>query len=240
MTESVVIKSKNENGAPIQATFLPENGLRLVSLRMDGIDVLEEGLVIGPYWKEQNGNRSQLIPWKVEASDSGFKAEVEEKNQFKMLCQGQIGDQGLILKLSVIGVRDAVIGMDCRFPINANKCYLTSDVQSECYVDGQKQRIPEQWDYNDQGVLKWDLSQKVLCAFRPKKSPLNSKIQLTNGDQVYQIAYSCCCEENAWILDTESHQSVASIIPMTSQNPWYPNLTVSSICIALNSWNISR
>jgi hypothetical protein len=78
-----------------------------------------------------------------------------------------------------------------------------------------------------------DLSESGNYAFHPLKDPLRGKIILQTPQYQLETRYSCTSQENSWEFYKPTNGSFVCINPLSSQNPWRPNLSVSSIHIEI-------
>lgn len=269
----ITLKQKTDSGDDLEATFLPERGLNLVSFKRAGIEVIDQGTreafekssnglgpIIGPHFssKPHSSDSShgdnlyhgigRYAPWQVQQHngnkligtltgkdtwESKTLAALEGQN-FKMYYSAELTKKGLLIDLGIVSDTDSLIGIDFHYALPEGKGTLISEVRDHYYDEEIKlKRIPKEWNYSPQGLLKFDLSHDGNFAFHPLKNPLNGKITLLTSSYQLEVRYNCDCQENSWQLYRPKREQYVCINPISSQNPWKPNLSVSSIQIEL-------
>lgn len=248
------LKKTTENGSLLEAAFEAEGGLRLISFKREGIEVIDqksqssdekriEG-VIGPHLYQEILNQ---IPWQIEQKENRFIGTLTGKDiwndkplsnwigqNFKMLMNAELTSRGLILDLSIVSDTDSLIGFDVHYFLPQKKGVVQSEVKDFYYDPEIKlKKIPKEWDYSTLGLLTHSLDHECNYAFHSLKNPLKGSILLHTDDFTVATRYSCHCQENCWQLVHATESDYVSIKPMSAQNPWRTNLTVSGIQIEL-------
>lgn len=183
--------------------------------------------------------------WKVEGSPSEnrVKAIITGKEQkegiplssfegqnFKMTYEAQLHPSGLHLDLSVVSETDSLIGTEFRFALPDGPSLVSSDVKKNVYEQGVLKTLSDENSYHE-GKWTHDLSKPIHAAFHPLHTSLSGTIHLTTAKYRLEVRYRCINQEHSWVLHKQPDKSFVSISPVTSQNPWKPNLTASSIHI---------
>jgi hypothetical protein len=245
VSSSIVLKAGD-----LQATFLPESGMRCVSFKHGQIALIEEGLVIGPHF----GKRSMCSPkdpypfglgrygsWDAAFTETSFDAKLTgemthqtqelktlEGQNFKMSFRGNISPSELLLSLSVVSESDSLIGIEYMLPVSSENGPIQTTANRKIYRDGEKSAIPDHWEYKSTGELCVPTSEEYAFSFSPEPNPTEGQVIIGNS---LKVEYSCASEESSWMIRNQPSEKLLSLGAVTSQNPWKPNLTVSSITI---------
>ncbi len=190
---------------------------------------------------------ARYAPWKVlQKSENSFSVELSGKElwqetslaqlegqTFKLAFSAALLPTGLELQLSVVSDSDSLIGIDYRFHLPEGDSRVVSDIQKTYLDKGESQPLSEAWESNEEGLSQIGLNKGLDCAFYPQKDPLKGSIKLETAKYRLHIRYECGNQENCWRLFRPEGASYVSISPLSAQNPWKPNLTVSSLKINL-------
>lgn len=286
-----MIKLKNTapDGELLEATFLPEQGMNMISFKKGNTEVIDQstktlfeerfaglGALIGPHFHHRNPAIQPLIkdeslfphiarikakgiqdpfshgigryaPWKAEATETKVKASLSSKDlwngvplveleghHFTMGFQAEMTPQGLKLDLSVVSDNDSLVGIHYYYHLPKGTGTVRSYIKEKFIEEGQLKQIPQEWHVNDQHLLVFDLAKHAAdYTFYPFPKPLEAEIELDTGLYRLITKYSCASQENSWQLYHPAGASFVCIEPNTAQDPHHPNLTVSSISIAL-------
>lgn len=189
---------------------------------------------------------ARYAPWKAEATPYSVKAiltgkdtwngvplaELEGQN-FKMEFSAILKETGLFLQLSIVSDTDSLVGIHYYYALPERKGRVISHVQKEMR-DGQGLKpIPENWNFNSDHKLIFDLNQDADFNFRPYPNRREATIYLETETYTLKTLYKCACAENSWQLYHPAGASFVCIEPLSSQDPRHPNLTVSSLQIHL-------
>lgn len=191
---------------------------------------------------------SRYVAWKVESfNENKIKAALTGKElwhetplaaiegqQFKLFFQAELTPEGLHIKLSSIGESDTVIGIDYHYALPDSQGTVFSDIASKYYENGVLKEVPKNWFQENRNDFHFELKQAADYAFFPSKNPLKGSILLKTANYQLQTDYQSVNQENCWQLYKPRDASYVCIRPLSAQNPWRPNLTVSSIDILLS------
>lgn len=268
--DSITLQHPSSTGELLQATFLPDMGMNMISYKRGSREVIDQstrtlfneryaglGALIGPHFHRRNSavlpkiadeslfphiarvkakgieepfshGIARYAPWKVEATESHFKAVLTGKDlwegmslaslegqNFTMRFNGEMTEKGLQLSLDIVSDTDSLVGIHYYYHLPQGRGVVTAGVQQE----------PHQ--------LVFDLTEEVDRTFHPYPNVREGVITLDAIDYRLVTTYSCPSQENCWQLYHPQGASYVCIEPMSSQDPRHPNLTVSSIKIAL-------
>ncbi len=190
---------------------------------------------------------ARYATWKVlQKSENSFTAELSGKElwqetplaqlegqAFKLALTAAILPAGLELQLSVVSDSDSLIGIDYRFHLPEGNSRVISAIQKTYLDKGEPQQLSEAWKSDEEGSSQIELNKGFDCAFYPQKDPLKGAICLQTSKYQLHVRYECGNQENCWRLFRPEGASYVCISPLSAQNPWKPNLTVSSLKIYL-------
>jgi hypothetical protein len=291
--QKIILEKITQDGSLLQATFLPEKGMNLISYKKNKIEIIEQttwnlfeerfaglGALIGPHFHRRrpeiiptikdeslfphiaavkakgvqepfSHGIARYAPWKFESTQTSVKAtltgkdtwnnvplsELEGQN-FKMEYQADLKDNGLHLTLSIVSDTGSLVGIHYYYALPNGKGIITSRVQDQVIIEGKLQPIPKEWNYDDQQRLNFDLDQEADFTFHPHPDPLKGDILLETEAYHLRTRYSCNCQENCWQLYHPKNAAFVCIEPISAQDPRHANLTVSSLNIHLEIFEI--
>jgi len=286
--KKIVLEKKTSQGIHLQAVFLPEKGMNLISYQRDGVEVIAQstweifeeryaglGALIGPHFHRRlpalipkikneelfphiarvkakgvqepfSHGIARYAPWQAEASKEKVKAtlsgadlwngitlkELEGQN-FKILFSANLEEDGLHLNLSVVSDTASLMGIHYYYDLPLCGATVTSQVKNEVRIEGKLQPIPDQWKFNEQQLLTFNLTEEADYTFRPYPDPLKAEILLETKEYSLRTSYFCNNEENCWQLYHPKDATFVCVEPISSQDPRHPNLTASQINIHL-------
>ena len=187
---------------------------------------------------------ARYAPWKIlSTKDNLFTATLISKDTWKeatltnlegqvfvMHYTAELNSQGLAVSLSVVSDADSVVGTDFRFKLPEGQGKVISDVKEIALRSGKEEPLPHNLK-NDTHTMVWDLANPCEYIFHPFTNPVSGKIILETESYSLETVYKSRNQENSWQLKREKDASYVSINPLSAKNPWFPNLTVSSIDI---------
>lgn len=189
---------------------------------------------------------ARYAPWKAVSTDTTITATLSGKDtwndvplsslegqNFKMNFKAELVDQKLILNLDVVSDTDSVVGIHYYYHLPNGSGKVIAAVQRSMIDQGERKEIPADWSLDSQNTLTFDLRNEADYTFFPYPNPREGKILLETGGYRLLTTYSCPSQENSWQLYHPKGASFVCIEPLSSQDPRHPNLTVSSIRIAL-------
>lgn len=286
---AVTLKNVSSEGLPLEATFLPEKGMNLISYKRGDIEVIDQstwnlfeerfaglGALIGPHFHHRNPNTLPVIkdeslfphiarvkahgtqdpfshgigryaPWKAEATSTKIHAVLSSKEtwndmalsalegqNFTMTFDAELTANGLHIDMSVVSDADSIVGIHYYFRLPQGKGTVVSTIQNS-FLDEHHMRkaIPENWDFDSNHLLRFDLNQSADFTFYPFPNALQGDILLETEEYRLKVKYFNDCQENCWQLYHPAGVSFVCIEPLSAQDPRHPNLTVSSIRIQL-------
>lgn len=286
--QKVILENRTKDGSQLQATFLPEKGMNLISYKKNEIEVIDQstwnlfeerfaglGALIGPHFHRRlpetiptvkdeslfphiarvkakgvqepfSHGIARYAPWQAEWTSTRVKAvltgkdtwngislaELEGQN-FKMQFQADLKEDGLFLQLSVVSDTGSVVGIHYYYALPNGKGKVKAKVKNQVIKDGQLQKIPTDWNYDEQHELSVDLTGEADFTFRPYPDPLHAQILLETETYRLKTSYACNCAENSWQLYHPKNASFVCIEPLSAQDPRRPHLTVSGLNIHL-------
>lgn len=288
MMHFMKLTSKTPDGTPLEATFLPEKGMNMISFKRGDVEVIDQstkeifderfgglGPLIGPHFYQRKKETLPLIkqeelfphialikkqqrvdpfshgigryaPWKVEATDNSLVATLSGKDQwmgvplaelegqqFQMTFKTELKSDGLHLNLSVASDTDSLVGIHYYYRLPNGRGTIYSRIQDRYIVNRESQPIPQEWNYDDQHLLTYELNRDTDFTFHPFPDPKASKIILETEEYRLTTTYSCINQENSWQLYHPKGASYVCVEPITARDPRAANLTASSISIHL-------
>lgn len=231
------------------ATFNPQLGLRLCSLRYQGIEAIveESTFPVAPRFGERHpqlivppppelawGGKGEPFPHGIAAHAPWRDLEVET-HRIEAALRGseewcgtplkELEGQNFLLRFEAL-----FLGERLRFLLS---CVSDTDslVGYHCCC-----RLPKEAGYLEADDLfceTFTAESAVDRALRPSKDPCSEEITLTTSEYLLTISYSCCCVENCWHLHKVEGTPFLAIAPLSSRDPKRPHLSVSSIAIDL-------
>lgn len=287
-TNAIILKNEASPEQRLEAIFLPERGMNLISFKKGGVEIIDQstwslfedrfsglGALIGPHFHRRNPATlpkiadeslfphiarvkargtadpfshgiARYAPWKTSATSSSIRASLSGKDEwngvplsalegqnFKMNFNASLTSSALEIELDVVSDADSVVGIHyyLRLPKNAGK--VISTVQPNYIGPQGRQALPSTWNIDSQHVLTFDLSLEADFTFYPFPNPREGTIRLETEEYQLEMSYTCPSQENCWQLYHPRDASFVCIEPLSAQDPRHPNLTVSSIRIAL-------
>ncbi len=250
MVEDINIASKDTS-----ASFTCNLGLNLISLKLGDIEVIHsapEGF-IGPHFGLRHPSllgggedpypfgAARYLPWEAEKkSENEFHAKISgdqeslEGQKFQIAVDGKIIDDTLRLHQSVVSAADSLIGCQARLRLpKEGENTLRIDSRDKYYVNGKLTQMPEFWERSPDGFVTVSLNTPFEAGFRPIINPLRGRIQLKTDSYLVELEYTSISEESSWYIIYPEESPYISIAAVSSQNPWHPNLTVSSVDMSL-------
>lgn len=288
MMDPIFLKNHTSQGDLLEAIFLPDKGMNMVSFKRGSTEVIDQstrplfeerfaglGALIGPHFHHRNPaiippikdeslfphiarlkakgilepfshGIGRYAPWKAKATESKVSAILTGKDQwngvplaelegqnFSMLFQAELLPDGLHLDLSVVSDADSLVGIHYYYHLPKGKGTIFSQVQNYYMDHNERKPLPSAWKIDSQQLLTYDLNVDTDYTFYPFPDPLTGTIVLDAVDYRLTTNYRCSSQENSWQLYHPEGASFVCIEPISSQDPRHPNLTVSSIQIAL-------
>lgn len=289
LSNAAILSTKTDKGGTLQATFLPEKGMNLISFKKDDIEIIDQttlplfeerfaglGALIGPHFHRRRTETlppianeslfphiarvkakgimdpfshgiSRYAPWKATATETTIKASLSGKDtwnnvplaslegqNFKMNFKAELTPFGLLLDLDVVSDTDSLVGIHYYYHLPRGKGTIVSAVQPSYIDQGTRKALSESWDVTSQNVLTFDLQNEADYTFFPYPNPCAGNILLKTETYQLTTTYRCQSQESSWQLYHPKGASFVCIEPVSSQDPRHPNLSVSSIHIALN------
>ncbi len=188
----------------------------------------------------------RYAPWKAQATSNTVTATLSGKDQwngvplaslegqnFTMKYDAELKPEGLAIKMSVVSDADSLVGLHYYYALPDGKGRVIAHVQNKMIDHGEKRPIPNDWNYDEQRRLVFELDKDADFTFRPFPDSRNGEIVLETKAYNLVTRYRCLCDENSWQLYHPAGASFVCIEPISSQDPRHPNLTVSSIEVLL-------
>lgn len=159
-------------------------------------------------------------------------SELEGQN-FRMNFNAEIDEKGLHLSLSVVSDTASLVGIHYYYHLPQKKGTVTAGVQDTYYDPHVKRPIPDEWNYDANQTLTYELDRATDYAFHPYPNPRHGNILLDAVDYRLRTTYTTASSENAFQVYHPEGASFVCIEPCSAQDPRHANLTVSSIHINL-------
>lgn len=188
---------------------------------------------------------ARYAPWNISSNGRMLTATLSSKDQwgnktheewegqvFEMKFEASFVSETLQLRLSVVSAADSLVGFEVRSPYSP-KLEVKSSVHPSCIQEGGVAELPKDWGRDHQGNMSATISQPCDLAFHPYPNPLSGAIDCLYPEYTLRTMYRCAHQENGWLLRYSEKSDFVSIIPITSQNPWRPNLSVSALDVHL-------
>lgn len=192
----------------------------------------------------------RYAPWNAEATATKVTATLSSKDSwngvplvaleghhFKMNYTAELTSTALCIEISVVSDNDSLVGIHYYYHLPDGVGTVTSRIQNTYIDNNQKKPLPAAFNMDSQHIVQLPLGtsqeQGYDCTLYPFPNPLESKILLDTKTYQLQTTYSCSSQENSWQLYHPAGASFVCIEPISAQDPRHPNLTVSSLRIAL-------
>jgi hypothetical protein len=220
---------------PLEATFDPDRGMRLISFRKGKTEVIAgESAPVGPHFGALHpgiypqpyvDGIARYAPWKAQVSDNTVRAQLTGKDEwngktlaalegqaFKMELVAALTEHQLAIRISIVADADALAGFGCQFKLPKGPARLLSSVQENSNLS---------------------LEPSVHAVFHPSPNPLATTICLETTAYTLQLRYQCQNAENSWQLKRDQGQSSVYLAPLAAKSPVRPVLTVNAISMDL-------
>lgn len=250
------------DGIPLRASFDVDKGMNLSSFRLGEKELIhnQQGFLIGPHFGQRNPHMypgkesdplpngiSRQAPWKAELKDDTLVAMIDGKEVwnekplaeqegqgFKQRMTAKLTPEGLHITLSVVSDTDSMIGIDYGWTIPDDNSTLTASVGPYLLAGTDRQPTENFFPRNHHNEIEIAL-QKLQgdFTFYLSPNPVKGHIRLQGADNSVQIIYSCICQENCWRLVRNADTNFVRVQALSAQNPFSPNLTVSSLSIII-------
>jgi len=188
----------------------------------------------------------RYAPWQAKETETSIRAQLSGKDEwngvplsslegqdFKMRYDVDLTPNGLQLDLSVVSETDSIIGIHYFYHLPNGSGTISAKIQDHYIVKNEMKPIPQDWKFAADHQLTFELNQDADFTFHPFPNPLGGQILLDTGSYRLLTTYTSDSQENAWQFYHPKGASFVCIEPVSSQDPRRPNLTVSSIKIAL-------
>lgn len=222
----------------------------------------KQGFLIGPHLESRpkhffkphekdpfpNGI-ARIAPWKAEIKNNKLLAVLDSKDpwenstlgthegqNFKMYIQASLNPHGLSYEISVVSDTDSLVGTDIHLNLpQGGDALLTTQVASELYHNNNVIPTKELFEISSENTLSFVLTppSEADYFFTPFPNPLETKIDLTTSEYSLRFKYHSPSQENCWRLLKAKDSSYVRIQPLSTQDPRFANLTVSSLFIEL-------
>lgn len=193
---------------------------------------------IGRYAPWQFQSTSTKIQGTLSGKDiwNGVPLSALEGQGFKMWFSAELTASALEIEMSVVSDSDSLVGIQYHYRLPNGKGKIVSSVQKEGIFFEGRREIFKEYNLDSQQRLTQVLGdevEKLDCVFLPFPDHRRGDILLETEEYHLLTSYSCVCQENSWKLSYPNNASYVCIQPVSSQDPYHPNLTVSSIKIRL-------
>lgn len=253
----IVLKAQSPTNVPLEATFDPDHGMRLMSFRKGKIEVIAgESGPIGPHFGLLHpginphayvDGIARYAPWKATSTENTIRAQLSGKEEwngkaisslegqaFKMEIIASLTPEKLAIQISVVADADALVGYGCHFKLAKGAGHVISDVQDHFLEKTGAKPVPTEWGYDHQRRLRVNLDRPIDAIFHPFPNPLMTSIRLEAGAYQLDLRYRCQNAENAWQLKRSAAGSSVYLASLGAKSPFRPVLTVNSILMELS------
>jgi len=232
------------NDSPIKAAFSLENGFRLTNFLNGELEVIypEAPFFVGLHLQ----SNCPEVPWNGEKSEESVTATLTgedvwngnslaklEKQGFKLQSTALLDGDTLRLHHFVVSDTDSLAGNFFHLRLPQGDAEITIDVKHEYYDSGKLKSLPADWKRSEDGGALLPLNIDYNAGFHPFLNPIGGVATLKTADYTAEIGYESTNQESAWLIQYKKGAPYVSIGAVSSQDPWKPNLTASSISLSL-------
>jgi len=232
------------NDSPVEAAFSTDNGWRISSFKKGDLDLIdpEPPFFVGlrlqsncpkARWNGKETNGSLTATLSGEDEWSGETLEKLEKQSFTLRSTAWLDRETLRLQHSVVSDTDSLVGNLFHLRLPEGSAEISIDAQNHYYDSGKYQTLPSDWKRSEEGRILLPLDSDYNIGLHPYLSPIQGIATLKTADYTVEIGYESTNEESAWLIRYKKGAPYVSIGAVSSQDPWNPNLTVSSIKLSL-------
>lgn len=224
--------------------FSSEHGWQLTRFKNGALDsvFIDAPFFLGP----RLGSPSARAPWDVEDQDGklvaflssektwkGKTLEDHEGQKFKLQSQAWLEEEVLHVHHSVVSETDSLVGNQFHLSVPDGEAHLLVDSRDHIRTAEGLSPLPEDWERESSGRSVIPLKKSFECGIRPRFSPIGGSIQLITKEYKAEVQFRSSNEESSWFISYKRENPYVSIGAVSSQDPWKPNLTVSSIALSL-------
>ncbi|MFA6915997.1 MAG: hypothetical protein WC222_06340 [Parachlamydiales bacterium] len=259
--ELLILTAQHADGSILKAVFDPARGMNLDSFSKGSIEYVhhKQGSLIGPHLDNRpkhlhkphendpfpNGI-ARAAAWKAEIKNSKILAVLDSKEpwenstvgaqegqNFKMYFQASLTPHSLSCEISIVSDTDSLVGTDIHLNLPPGNANITTQVASHCIQNDKIIPAKDIFHLGTENTLSIPLDNNAIhYAFTPF-NPLTAHIDLNTSEYSLRFKYHCPSQENCWRLIKAKDDPFIRIQPLSSQDPRFPNLTVSSLFIDL-------
>jgi len=232
------------NDTTVTAEFSLKEELQLISFKKGDLEIIDPA---APFFVGLRlDSDCPKAPWSGELKEGILSASLtgeDEWNQtslansegqgFKLHSTATLDGDALRLYHSVVSDTDSLVGnlFHLRLPEGAN--HIEFDSKEHIYVSGHLKPIPPQWSRSEEGRITIPVKADLDLGILPFLNPTGGTIRLITKDYQVEVGYQSTNQESSWYVTSHKGSSHISLGAVSSQNPWKPNLTVSSINLSL-------
>ena len=190
----------------------------------------------------------RYAPWNVEhLSDTQIKARLKgedkwhdvslkdlEGQDFNMTYHALLSPEGLEIELSVRSDTESVVGLHTYYALAHGKGTVKARVRDEYNDQGTWKPIPSTWNYREDHLLQFSLTEPADYGFRPYPDPLHGGMELETETHGIRVQYWSENEENSIQMWHPEGASFVCMEPLSAKDPRKPRLTVSSLKILIS------
>ncbi|MCC5831624.1 MAG: hypothetical protein JJU12_01080 [Chlamydiales bacterium] len=203
--------------------------------KVKGNDPFSHG--IGRYapWNVEFSSENQIrAVLKGEDKWQGITLKELEGQDFNMQYEATLTDEGLEINLSVCGETESLVGLHTYYALANGMGRVKARVRDEYNDQGRVQAIPSTWNYGEDHMLLFPLTEPADYGFRPYPDPLHGMMELETETHAVRVLYWCDNEENSIQLWHPEGGSFVCMEPLSAKDPRKPRLTVSSLKILIS------
>jgi len=228
------------NDSPVTAKFSTDNGFRLLSFKKGDLEIIDPTapFIVGPHLNSD----CPKAPWNAEQDQRGISAtqtgeevwnqtsltQLEGQN-FKLHSTASLEGDKLRIFHSVVSDTDSLVGnqFHLRLPNGMNRLEL--DAKDRFYDAGKLAHF----ERSSEGRITLPLDSDLDVGMHPYLNPIEGTIRLITQDYEAEVGFQSTNQESCWYIQYQKGNPYVSVGAVSSQNPWKPNLTVSSINLSL-------
>nr|NGX58479.1 hypothetical protein [Chlamydiota bacterium] len=205
---------------------------------------------IGPHFSIPNDTHpfgiARYAPWSAVVTDGKLSATITGKDEwngsplaekegqgFKIQATAELDGETLNMHHSIVSDTDSLVGGQFPLRLSQSPCTIEFDSKDHYYSSGKFMPLPSDWSRSDDGKTTIHLNQPLDMGIHPYLNPVKGFILLTTNDFRVEVGFSCQSQESSCYICHQLDSSFVLIGAVSSQNPWKPNLSVSSIGLSI-------
>jgi len=232
------------NDSLVSAQFSADEGFRLTSFKKGSLEVIDptSPLFVGLRLKSD----CPMAPWTANQVQgylsatltgenvwNGTSLAAREGQAFKLQSTARLEEATLRFSHSVVSDTDSLVGNLFHLRLPQGPSHIEIDAKDHYYDAGQLQPLLQKWQRSEDGRINLPLDSDLNIGMHPLLNPTEGTILLITSEYIAEVGYQSTNQESCWLIQYQRENPYISIGAVSSQNPWKPNLTVSSINLSL-------